>query len=119
MLKYKETKSTIRYYRICFYIGLSAIDPTFQNKYSKKARRYFLKSQEKDIPCKQAVKEALWVASNGDVKKYQIATNLAFPKPIVKKRNILQMISRKIIGWFTKLVDLTKIKNHVPIPLRF
>lgn len=119
MLKSKATKSTVRYYEICFYRGLSVIDPTFKNKYCKKARRYFLKSQEKGIPCEQAVKEALRIASNGDGKKYQRATELAFSVPMVKKPNILQIIFRKVIGWFAKMVSWTKVSNRVPIPFKF
>jgi hypothetical protein len=94
------------------------IDPTLRNKYCKKARRYFLKSQEKCVPCGQTVKEALRVASNGDSRKYQRAIDLAFSVPMIKRPNILQIILSKIIGWFTKLISLTKIKNRVPVPFK-
>lgn len=118
MLKSKETKSTIRYYEVCFYRGLSIIDPTLKNKYCKKARRYHLKSQEKGIPCMQAVKEALRIASNGDGKRYQKAIDLAFSVPMIKKLNILQIVSNKMISWFTKLISLTKVKNRITIPFK-
>ncbi len=118
MLKSKRNRLIIRYYEICLYRGLTVIDPTCKNKYCKKARRYFLKSQEKGIPCEQTVKEALRIASNGDNKKYKRATDLAFSIPMVRKPNILQKIFCKIIGWFTKLVGLTKIKNRVPVPFK-